>query len=700
MGSQRPFISACLIARDEEEFIGQCLESLRGVVDEIIVVDTGSTDRTPDIARHYGARVISRAWPDDFAVARNWALAEANGEWLFVLDADEELVSEDAPKLRKLAASGLADGYLVNVHHFPDDEERHVITQHVALFRNDPRFRYKGAIHEQVGSQIAEAGGRLSATDIRVIHKGYEASVVAAKRKHERNLSMLQREADRHPDEPVWHYYLGQEYYGLGRLDEAARAYDKAFALAGPEWSSRYAVPGVIRYSLALGGLERWDRAFDLLERYRRLYPKSSDLHYLQATLALRVGDLAWAIGLLAQAIAYGEPPPGMFEFTSRGTGSYKAWYEMGQAYERLHQRDKAAGAYLEAVRAEPKYARAIKALTMLFLETDPPERVVAFVLNRVSARELRPIDAIWEALVNAGAYQQALDILDQLDARHESERALRQGITHLALGNVDAALRRLEVALEGEKTRDTAAMDGVLAAVGAREVALGRHFLEQVNPQKFPAATELLGELIEALSRDERADSRKVGKPHELHGERNHSGARGGTAGVGPWWPSAGVNVVGVQAAGWHLIQRAVAFRQFEVVDWLVQTLVGRGLPASEAALALGKILHAHGYQEAGLDLLLQATRQGRYDVEALMTLARTALNRRDHEVAEALLRKAVEVAGKHPAPVMALAAFLAETGRVQGALAVLEDAIRANPYAGILREHRERLTRGSLAP
>ncbi|NLG69707.1 MAG: glycosyltransferase, partial [Firmicutes bacterium] len=693
MSVRRPSISACLIVRDEEAFIGRCLSSLEGAVDEVVVVDTGSIDRTPQIARQHGARVVARTWPDDFSLARNWALEEAGGDWVFVIDADEELVKDDAGKLRRLAASGLADGYLVNVHHFPDNPDQHLITQHVALFRNDPRFRYKGAIHEQVGSQIAEAGGRLAATDVRVIHRGYEASVIAAKRKHERNLSLLQREAARNPIDPVWHYYLGQEYYGLGRLDEAAREYEQAFTLAGPDWKSPHAVPGVIRYSLGLGGLRRWGKAFELLERYRALYPRSSDLHYIQARRASQGGDPAAAAGLLTQALAYGDPPPGMFELTLRGTGSFKAWFEMGQAYERLHQKEKAAGAYLESLRSEPRYGKAARALTSLLLETDDPERVVTFMLERVAARELGPIDGVWEALLNARAYRQALEVLDQLDGQLVGERDLRQGITLLAMGDKASALEKLGAALEHEGTRDLAAIDGVIGAVAAGQPALARRFLEQVNADKFPAAAELLPALVAgAPNGGPSMNGAPPGAAREMTDETAAELVRYGSLMAATW-----VDPLTMRITGWHVVQRALAFGCLEVVDAVVQYMVDRGLPAAEAALALGKMLHAQGYRETGLELLLKATRDGLYDVGALITLARAALDQHDQEAAEVLLRKAVEVSGKHPAPVMALAALLAETGRRKAAVAVLDDALETNPYAGVLAVHRERLLHGA---
>ena len=87
-----PLLSAVLIARDEAEFLGGCLESLSGIVDEVVVVDTGSVDETPDIARRFGAVVVHHPWREDFAEARNVSLDRATGRWILYIDADERLV--------------------------------------------------------------------------------------------------------------------------------------------------------------------------------------------------------------------------------------------------------------------------------------------------------------------------------------------------------------------------------------------------------------------------------------------------------------------------------------------------------------------------------------------------------------------------------------------------------------------------------
>lgn len=143
-------ISLCMIVRNEADTIERCLRSAAPAVDELIVVDTGSTDDTVRIARRYGAVVFSAEWEDDFAAARNVGLERATGDWILVLDADEEL-AEDAPeRLRACVRDRSCSGYYVTIYnYFHSFSEDAAVHSSIRLFRNDPRHRFEGAIHDK-----------------------------------------------------------------------------------------------------------------------------------------------------------------------------------------------------------------------------------------------------------------------------------------------------------------------------------------------------------------------------------------------------------------------------------------------------------------------------------------------------------------------------------------------------------------------
>ena len=189
---QTPTLSLCMIVKNEAAYLAQCLSSLKPVVDEMIVVDTGSDDQTRSIAAAFGARVYEFDWIDDFAAARNYSLAQANGDWVLVLDADEVIATQDygrlramikAPKSRKVAFSMVTrnymnrfntDGWVANdgVYGAEEKSTGWVPSQKVRLFPNDFRIRFEFPVHEIVDHSIAKAGYRIKQASIPIHHYG------------------------------------------------------------------------------------------------------------------------------------------------------------------------------------------------------------------------------------------------------------------------------------------------------------------------------------------------------------------------------------------------------------------------------------------------------------------------------------------------------------------------------------------------
>ncbi len=203
--SQRPRISLCMIVRDEEEALDRCLAAASPFVDEIVVVDTGSHDRSREIARLRGAKVLESPWTDDFAAARNVSLEAATGDWIVVLDADETISPETGRALRD--AAGRADVFgcflpLVNIY---DDRGLSLTALILRAWRNRPEIRFRNRIHEQVLHAVTPAaraaGARLVSLPGAVRHDGYRPSVVASRKKNERNLRIFELAVAEAPDD-------------------------------------------------------------------------------------------------------------------------------------------------------------------------------------------------------------------------------------------------------------------------------------------------------------------------------------------------------------------------------------------------------------------------------------------------------------------------------------------------------------------
>lgn len=237
----RARLSLCLIARDEAALLPRCLSSVAGVVDEIVVVDTGSQDATRQIARSFGAKVVEEPWGDDFAAPRNRALAESSGEWVLVLDADERLTAAAGPAIRAAidrAGFDLATLPLYNATRL-DAEDEAVVSGDARsddpvalsrLFRRQAGLRWTGVVHESVERWVLEAPRVQIHVDAPVVHVGYCAEVREARDKGRRNTALLEKQVAATPDDPIPRTYLARERHRAGRVDEAVLEAEKAWA--------------------------------------------------------------------------------------------------------------------------------------------------------------------------------------------------------------------------------------------------------------------------------------------------------------------------------------------------------------------------------------------------------------------------------------------------------------------------------------
>src|SRR5262245_19565508 len=212
-----PTISLCMIVRDAEPSLGEALASARPFVDEIIVVDTGSVDRTRNIAQQHGARLFDFAWRDDFSAARNYSLQQATGDWIFWMDADDILPGPSGQELRRSIAShpqrDAAFWVTVEENFATRNRQRRVTGHaHLKLFPRDPRICFKYRIHEQVAPAIRSIGLPLKRTTAIVRHANVDRSAASQRARFERNLRLALLDLEEHPGDPFVLLSLGTTY--------------------------------------------------------------------------------------------------------------------------------------------------------------------------------------------------------------------------------------------------------------------------------------------------------------------------------------------------------------------------------------------------------------------------------------------------------------------------------------------------------
>jgi tetratricopeptide (TPR) repeat protein len=363
-------VSLCMIVKDEEEMLPGCLQPIHAHVDELIVVDTGSSDRTVEIAESFGAKVLHFPWNGSFSDARNVGLDAATGDWLLYLDADEHVVAEDAPKLRTLLGKTWREGFhLAETNYTGGDESGPAVT-HMALrlFRNRPEYRFVGRIHEQKTHAMPMfLTERWETAPVRMLHYGYLKGRVSDKDKSRRNLELLEREAAESPT-PFTFYNLGCEYAQLGDHAQALVHLKECRSRLGGEWAQvGYASMLAVRLAVAFRATGDVAGAEAAIDEGLRAFPRHTDLVLERAACALSRDDLGEAERLVLRCLELGDAPA---EYVATvGAGTYLALALLADIRRR---RGDAAGAekvYRRSLAEHPEYGAPVLLLATAMLE-------------------------------------------------------------------------------------------------------------------------------------------------------------------------------------------------------------------------------------------------------------------------------------------------------------------------------------------
>jgi tetratricopeptide (TPR) repeat protein len=443
-------VSLCMIVRDEQEMLPRCLAAVADAVDEIVVVDTGSADRTIEIARSYGARVIERAWTGSFAEARNVGLDAASGDWLLVLDADEVLVGEDVPLLRSLVGQTWREAfYLTEINYTGELEVGTAVTHDtLRLFRNRPTYRYRGRLHEQFAHALpGYLPERLHASGVRIEHYGYLGAVRDTRAKSERNIELLRVQLAEAPPSAFLHYNLGSEYAAAGEeraaLDELRRAWE--LIETDPEADSYQFVPALAnRLVRALRVCGHRDEAFAYAERALERFPGFTDLVLEQATASFLDGEVERAIELYKRCIEMGDAPR---RYTATvGCGTYLPRLALAELHLKRGEAPRAVELCGDCLREHPGFTGAVLPYASALLATGTDPETVRDAVEEHLGADLSPAAhfMLGTALCERGAAGAA-----ETQFRAVLARQPHSGRARVALAEVLLAQRRYGEAAE-----------------------------------------------------------------------------------------------------------------------------------------------------------------------------------------------------------------------------------------------------------
>ncbi|MEP6564107.1 MAG: glycosyltransferase [Mesorhizobium sp.] len=284
--------------RNEAAFLGNCLDALEGKVDEIVVVDTGSTDNTASIAKSKRARLLHFEWIDDFAAARNFAIDAATGDWILYIDADEVL--ESASPLSDIVSAPGHVGFMLKFR----PQLGYSAYHEMRLFKADPRIRFEGRMHERVLPSVDRVRLadklRVGRTNVAIQHLGYEGDQA---KKHSRNLPLLMRAVQDDPDRVYLWWHLGETLCAGGERHRSIEALRRAIEIAGRTGTAR----ARIEASMAAQSLARlhlnggdWALAEAVIEQGLGLRPGDPALLLLKGRTLVDLGRLEQALATVS----------------------------------------------------------------------------------------------------------------------------------------------------------------------------------------------------------------------------------------------------------------------------------------------------------------------------------------------------------------------------------------------------------------
>lgn len=363
-------ISVCIIAKNEEKHIEECCKRLIPYGVEIVLVDTGSTDRTVLLAQKYTDRIFHFDWCDDFSAAKNYAMQKASHDWILSLDCDEYVEVLDMDELQAcMKQHPFAAGRILIRSPFTENGQTSCEQVRVRRFVNRRHYHFEGAIHEQLlplhrlpsDTDILSVGtGDCTAPQtqsshytysapVTVLHVGYDGSEEELQRKCQRNIALLQKELADHGADPYIYYQLGLSFRKLHDYENACRYFDLGLAM-DVDPTLDYVQTMVESYGYTLLDLRRTQDALNLSAVYDQ-FAVRADFLFLMGLIYMNNGLFDKAVDEFLKATM-------MEEFAVDGVNSYKAYYNIGVIYECAGYPAEAREAYQKCGDYEPALSR------------------------------------------------------------------------------------------------------------------------------------------------------------------------------------------------------------------------------------------------------------------------------------------------------------------------------------------------------
>jgi O-antigen biosynthesis protein len=479
-------ISLCMIVKNEQDWIAGAVESVRSIVNEVIIVDTGSTDQTPDRIRDLGVNPLKMQWTDSFAAARNASLENAKEPWILVLDADERIAPRDLPLIKEAIKNESAAGYhliqrnyvfgnqvfgwAANTGTYDEGEPYagYVDNPLIRLFRNSPELRFHGAVHEIVDPNRLSKDFKFGSIPAVIHHYGKvrERDHVAFKQRFYLALGLKKIKED--PANGKAYFDLGIQYQELGRHEEACACFDQTFEMMK--------LPVALLYwAISEKHLRQYESAASLLNRALKAGLNTFDVHLELGNVHLAQGQLVQARNEYAACVKMNPTNP-------------IASFNNGLALRKMGDLTGATKYYERALELDSQFSEPALELAGIYAEGQRYDKAIHLlkpVLERnPGSREARL--SLAKTYIQANRPDQALEALNGSSAEDAVALCL-SGAAHFQKENLDEAQRLLETALRRDRSLVDARIN--LAQIYARKGDHARA-ARYIQTAKAPALT------------------------------------------------------------------------------------------------------------------------------------------------------------------------------------------------------------------
>lgn len=332
-------LSLCMIVKNEEQNLEKCLSKIKPIIDEIIIVDTGSVDNTKEIAVKFTDKVYDFVWCDDFSSARNFSISKATYDWVLILDADEFIERFDKQNILDFINSKeniKTVGRIKEINIIEDSFGDRKSFERISRLFNKKYFHYEGIIHEQV-THIEKESFKTNSVDITVKHIGYTEKELNRTKKLERNIGLLNNAVKNNSKDSYLYYQLGKSYYMSKQYEKCCEYFKNALSFS-LDYRLEYVEDLIVTHGYALINAGRFNEAL-MIEDYREYYKNNVDYDFLMGLIYMNNAKFNLAVQNFLKCT---EEETGKIE----GINTYLPNYNIGVIFECLGYTNEAVSYY------------------------------------------------------------------------------------------------------------------------------------------------------------------------------------------------------------------------------------------------------------------------------------------------------------------------------------------------------------------